>query len=85
MTLTIELSPEIESQLHRAAAERGQDVETFAKAVIVEASDRELGASRRPTIEEFDAFVDEISAGSEVRPPISGEEFSRANIYRDHD
>lgn len=88
MTLTLELPPELEIKLQEAAARRGQDLETFARAALAEVSDRESSSAtaQRPSFERFEAAMDELSAGGEKHIRLKAEDFSRDSFfYSDHD
>ena len=90
MAITIEFSPEVESQLEAAAARQGQDATAFAKAAVEEKLQSVRGASNgssseRLTLEEEERLLDELAAGSENLPVLPPEANSREWIYRDHD
>jgi hypothetical protein len=89
MTLTLNLAPEIERRLRERAAESGQPLEGYVQQLI----EREAGDSgtltppreQAPlTLEEFDRLLDEVSEGLPPLPPLPAD-FSRADIYADHD
>lgn len=86
MTLVLELSPEIEDRIQAAAHVSGQDLNTFAANALMEASDRVSPAHEsRPSLAEFEAAMDELSAGTENLPYLPLEALTRAAIYEDHD
>ena len=81
MTLTLELPPEVESNLLILAANSGQDIQSLASALLAKAATPVNGVAAkvpRPSLEEFEAAMDELSAGSESRRRITAEELESA-------
>ena len=87
MTLTLSLPTETETKLRERAAAARTDVAAF----VVEAIEQKLAApltdhdrTAPMPLDEFDRWLDELSAGSERLPSLPTD-FSRADIYQDHD
>jgi hypothetical protein len=89
MTLTLNLAPETERRLRERAAESGQPLEGYIQRLI----EREAGDSGALTppgeqvplsLAEFDRLLDEVSEGLPPLPQLPAD-FSRADIYADHD
>jgi hypothetical protein len=86
MTVTISLPPEKEAMLRERAAAAGKEVPAF----VAEALDRMLDVSEPPappirTAEEFDRALDEFFEENPEKLPSLPEDFSREDIYFDHD
>jgi hypothetical protein len=86
MSITVELPTALEQQLMDDAARAGQTVEDYVRAILM----RQPGAaeavspSRQPlTAEEFQRLLDELSEPASL--PELPDDFSRADIYSDHD
>jgi hypothetical protein len=81
MTITVQLSPQVEESLVSLARENGMSVDAYVQSVIESAAVRQemLPISS----EDFDAALDELSAGSERLPVLPPEAYSREGIYRD--
>jgi hypothetical protein len=83
MTVTISLSPTIEAKLRSQAAVTGKDV----TALVVEAIQQKFGdaVADVQSADDFDRTLDEFfAANPEPLPPLPAD-FSRADIYSDHD
>ncbi len=99
MTLTLELSPDLEARLQAAAAQRGQEPAAFAAATLSEALqvrisnttgaahlDVALDHAQRVTMDELDAALDELEKiGAGIPGYDSSVTHSREDIYFDHD
>jgi len=81
MTITVQLSPQIEETLVSQARERGMSMDAYVQTVIESAAVRQEMLATSP--EDFEAALDELSAGSEQLPVLSPEAYSREGIYRD--
>jgi hypothetical protein len=100
MTLTLELPPELETQLQEVAAQRGQDVNTFATAVLADTlrgsvhpaattsattmSATELSTNGEPRMT-WEEFEAAIDGLGDEIPVLAPEATTRAGIYGDHD
>lgn len=78
MTLELELTPEEEARFARAAHARGMDVARYARFLLgLETANR-----IRPSVEEWEAALDELSQDVDPSlPPLSDEALSRRSIY----
>ena len=83
MTVTLELPPEVEQRLAAQAAARGVSTEDYILSLIEGAA---LPAMPPDTnLDQFEADLDALSAGSENLPVLPPAAFSRESIYADHD
>jgi len=64
MTLTIELSPEMEQQLHEEAARTGQEATTLARALL----EKQLALARRERARRVAALLDQWDAEDTAAP-----------------
>ena len=90
MTTTVTLEDQAARALERLrqqAAARGIPLERYLK-VLADNSEQTLGAGRRSphdlTRAEFNQWLRDLSAGMPPLPPLPGD-FSRADLYDDHD
>lgn len=94
MTLILDISPELQTELTQLAASRGQDAVTFATSTL-EASVRSLRevsdqSSLAPAQKAKDVEIDEILdqlalIGADLPASNDLEMHSRANLYEGHD
>lgn len=96
MSLVIMLPNELEVRVKEAAAQRGLHIEEYVitaveRALTKQSQDEAIGlangAAAKSTLSpnaELDAILDELAAGTEHLPPLPPN-FSRADIYFDHD
>jgi uncharacterized protein (DUF1778 family) len=90
MTVTLNLAPEIEQRLREKAARNGQTLEAYLERVAVRvAADLEAttvtGALAPPIDDaEFERLMDELDELPDP-PGHLPPDFSRADIYYDHD
>jgi hypothetical protein len=84
MTVTVSVPPTTEARLRSHAAAPGQDVSTL----VVEAIEQKFGGiagGRAQSAAEFDQTLDKFFAvNAETLSPLPAD-FSRADIYSDHD
>lgn len=83
MTLTIEIKPKIEAQVHAAALANDLSVEEFVQE-IVENNFVENG-SGEISLEEFERNLDLLAEDSANLPPTYQGNYSRDDIYLEHD
>ena len=81
MTITVQLSPQIEEVLVSRAREHGLTVDAYVQSVIESTAVRQEMLAMSP--EDFEAALDELSADSERLPVLSPEAYSREGIYGD--
>jgi hypothetical protein len=79
MTVTIELTPEMEARIQAQAQAAGVSVAAYVQSVIEAAAPPPVG--QRPTLEEFEAAMDEMAEGTDDIPVLSPEATSRESIY----
>ena len=81
MTITVQLPPQIEATLLSRARAQGMTLDAYVQSVI-EGVATGQGAPAL-SVDEFEAALDELAAGSERLPVLSLDAFSREGIYRD--
>lgn len=83
MSITLDLKPELEARVLEDATAQGLPVEEYVATILERALLPLPCPPRRISLEEFDAAMDGIAAGSDglVAPPV----FTREEIYGDHD
>ncbi len=81
MTITIQVSPQIENVLVSRAREAGMTVDAYVQSVIESAAVRQEMLAMSPA--DFEAALDELSADSGRLPILPAEALSREGIYRD--
>ena len=95
MTLTVHLPNDLERRLRDRASRDGRSVEDYVLALIerdaaalgtgpvVDASSVQPSRAETLSDEAFDVLLDDLAAGPEL--PRLPADFSRADIYADHD
>lgn len=84
MTITVEITPEVQAELERRAALMERDPATYAAGLIESA----LGLPRpapKLTPEGLKEFLREMAQFSHKIPSLPDEAFTRESIYQDHD
>jgi hypothetical protein len=79
MTVTIDLTPDLEARIQAQAVAAGVSLEAYVQSIIEAAALLPVGD--RPTLKEFEAAMDEMAEGSEEIPVLSPEATSRESIY----
>lgn len=96
-TVTVQLAPDTERKLRQQAKQVGQTLETFlvrlaeravANGTTTAHGDDSEGQPKyisdpRPTQAEFERLLGDLAAGPSL--PVLPADFSRADIYDDHD
>ncbi len=96
-SVTVQLAPETERKLRHQANQMGQTLETYLERLAERAvangspADRNGGCEEqprfisdpRPTQAEFERLLGDLATGPPV--PVLPVDFSRADIYDDHD
>lgn len=78
MTLQLELTSEEEARLARGAQAQGMDLTQYAKFLL----GLELPTGIRPSVDEWEAALDELSKDVDASiPPLTEEATSRRSIY----
>ena len=89
MTLTLEISPEVQRELAREAEVRGVAVPALAARLLEEAVARPIATTPAPAAQrspvQIRAWLDSLAEFSDQIPAMPGETFSRSMIYHDHD
>jgi len=80
MTMRIELDDQTGERLRIQAEQRGISVEAYVRQLAEAAA---LPPAERLTSEEFERLLDEVSEGLNLQSLPA--DFSRADIYLDHD
>ncbi len=95
MTLTVHLPNDLERRLRERASRDERSVEDYVlklierdavgpgRGPVVDASSDQLDRDQTPSDEEFELLLDGLASGPE-RPHLPAD-FSRADIYADHD
>lgn len=83
MTLTLELTPEMERQLQQEAARRGQETQTYALSLLQSALPEPSYETRTPE-ERNRVFLEWVGSHVDTSaPPIPLEALRRENMYED--
>lgn len=89
-SVTLELPEETRRRLEEKAARKGQPLERFIRGVLEAEADRSGAPAADATpvseipFEEFERRLDALTEGMPAMPPLPND-FSRADIYDDHD
>lgn len=84
MSISIELKPEVEERLEQEAAARGVSVESYV-GELIEQQFSQPSETSRVAAEDVDQVLDALAEGSDDRPVLPPEAYTRESIYRDHD
>jgi len=96
-TVTVQLAPDTERKLRYQASQAGQTLEVYLERLAESAVANGMTTARggeaeeqpryisdpRPTQAEFERLLGDLAAGPSL--PVLPAEFSRADIYDDHD
>ena len=86
--VTLNLSPELEEKFRQHATRRGQSLEAYLEHLLAREELYESAAQVPPpeelSEEEVERLLDQISEGLTDHPNVP-DDFSRADIYADHD
>jgi hypothetical protein len=82
MTITLQLTPEIEQRVLAQAQAQSVSLGSYVAGVIE--AQVLPGPKRRPTLEEFEAGLEAIAEGTDDIPVLPPEALTRAAIYGDH-
>jgi predicted DNA-binding protein len=83
MSISIELKPEVEELLEQEAAAKGVSVESYVEELI----EQQISQPHKTSYigsEEIDHLLDSLAEGSDGRPVLQPEAYSRESIYQDH-
>jgi len=84
MTITVDISPEVQAELARQAAAHGREVEAYVASLIEDAVRLPLG-SGQVDVDRLEMDLREIAEFAHKIPSLPDEAFTRASLYRDHD
>jgi hypothetical protein len=84
MTITIDISPDVEARLRRAAQRAGLDMHVYVGNLLADEAPL-FPPDTTQDRDEWESDLDELAAGSEDQPVLPPEAFSRESIYSDHD
>jgi uncharacterized protein (DUF1778 family) len=89
MSITLDLSPEIERLLRQKAALQGLELETYLGHLAERDAQAVNGKTEAASVAhvfpaDFDRLVDELSEGLPPLPTLPPD-WSRAHLYADHD
>jgi hypothetical protein len=79
MTVTLDLTPELEKRIAAHAVARGLSLEAYLLSVIETAATP--AASERASLKEFEAAMDELAEGLDDVPVLAPEALTRESIY----
>lgn len=80
MSISIKLKPETEELLEQKAAAKGVSVESYVEELI----EQQVSPSHKTshiTSEEIDQILDSLAEGSDDRPILQPEAYTRESIY----
>jgi predicted DNA-binding protein len=83
MSISIELKPEIEERLEQEAAAKGVSVQSYVEELL-EQQVSQTDKISHAGAEEIDHVLDALAEGSENRPVLPSEAYTRESIYHDH-
>jgi hypothetical protein len=84
MTITVDITPEVQAELARQAAIHGRAIEAYAASLLEEAVHLPDGADRL-TKDRLESTLREMAQFSDKVPSLPDEAFTRESLYRDHD
>ncbi|MGB7760295.1 MAG: hypothetical protein WBL61_10730 [Bryobacteraceae bacterium] len=83
MTITVDITPEVQAELARQAVAHGRALEAYA-ASLLEGAVRPAGAGRLNQ-DRLENTFREMAEFSHKVPVLPDEAFTRESLYRDHD
>jgi hypothetical protein len=84
VTITVDITPEVEAELARQATARGRAVEAHAAALLEEALHLPERVERLRQ-DRLENTLREMAQFSHRIPALPEEAFTRESLYRDHD
>jgi hypothetical protein len=84
INITIDIKPEVQTELHRQAAAHGVDIAVFAANLLEEAARLPAG-SKALSRQQLDRTLQELAQFSHKVPLLPDDAFLRESLYRDHD
>jgi hypothetical protein len=84
MTITVDITPEVQAELARQAAAQGRAVEAYAASLLEEAVHLPTGTARLSP-DRLENTLQEMAQFSHKIPALPDEAFTRESLYQDHD
>jgi len=84
MTITVDITPEVQAELARQAAAHGRAIESYAASLLEEAVHPPAGANRLSQ-DRLENTLREMAQFSHKIPSLPDEAFTRESLYQDHD
>jgi plasmid stability protein len=84
MTITVNITAEVQAELARQAAAHGHAIEAYAASLLEEAVHLPVSANRLNQ-DRLETTLREIAQFSHKIPILPDEAFTRESLYRDHD
>jgi hypothetical protein len=84
MTITVDVTPEVQAELARQAVANGRAVEAYAASLLEGAVRRPVGGETLSQ-ERLENALREMAQFSQKVPVLPDEAFTRESLYRDHD
>jgi hypothetical protein len=84
MTITVDITPEVQAELARQAAAHGRAIEAYAASLLEEAVHLPAGTDRLSQ-DRLENTFREMAQFSHKIPALPDEAFTRESLYRDHD
>jgi plasmid stability protein len=84
MTITVNITPEVQAELARQAAAHGRAIEAHAASLLEEAAHLPVGAGRLSQ-DRLENTLREMAQFSHKIPSLPDEAFTRESLYQDHD
>jgi hypothetical protein len=84
MTITVDITPEVQAELERQAVAHGREVEAYAASLLEGAVRLPAGADKLRQ-DRLENTFREMAEFSQKVPVLPDEAFTRESLYRDHD
>lgn len=84
MTITVDITPEVQAELARQAAAEGRAIEAHAAHLLEEAAHLPVAESRLNQ-DRLEETLREMAQFSHKIPLLPDEAFTRESLYQDHD
>ena len=84
MTITVDITPEVQADPVRRAAAHGRAVEAYAATLLEEAAHLPAGGYRLSQ-DRLENTLREMAQFSHKIPALPDQAFTRESLYRDHD
>jgi hypothetical protein len=84
MTLTVDITPEVQAEIARQAAAHGRAIEAYA-ASLLEGAVRPSAGAGRLSQDRLENTFREMAEFSHKVPVLPDEAFTRESLYRDRD